>query len=224
MGEYRSLKYESNYLFSNNTLFDYIYSIDNFKNNHKHKITLHKTLNQNLKYNLGIKFLNKFQSPGCFIKTKFLFSMNNSLETSIKFNKNELKLFAKLKERVNNLYFITSHKIIFDNYIPIYFSHNQIWYKYNNRFFKFGYFSNVDGYGIEVGYKWAGISISIPMILMKPDVNFHEEMEKSVSSFIFDIVKGILFFIAINYMSKFLVKKYPQSPSPDRYFLKLNFN
>jgi hypothetical protein len=208
VGDYQNLKVESNYLFSNFLLLDYIYSKNNFRPDHKHKFTIHKLVNSDFKMNFGFKFLNKLENLTCFIKSKRIFSaQNSSLDGSLKFNSKELKLLCKYKENIENLYLISSLKISFDSFFPTFSSHNQIWYKYYNRFLKFGYFYNFDGLGLEIGYQSAGLKITIPFVILKPDFNSDDELKKSLSESLLKFSQQFIIFIGLNYICKYAIKK-----------------
>lgn len=208
-GERKSFMYETNYLFSNNTLVDYIYKRKNILDKSKHKVTLHKLWNNSTKFQAGMTLVDNFEDFSLnFAGKKYISAKYQSIEGVCKLGLTEIKLSGKLKENViKNFYLTTGHKIVFDVFFPVMHSHNELIYKFYNRFFKFGYFCNFDGVGLELGYRSGGIEINLPIKLFQGEFNLEEESNKSFSSIIFNLFKNILIFTALNYTTKYIAKK-----------------
>ena len=223
-GEKNNFTYEANYLINKNFLVDYIYKNKNLMNESTHQITLHK-LDVLNKFNFGIKlynckenFFNDFALN--FYWKNYLNSENSkypnaklhsvkakSIETKMKLSLDEIKFSAKIKENsIKNFYSITEHKLNFGN-IFNYGTGNKMIYKHNNHFFKFGYFKNFDGIGLELGYSRLGMEISFPITFFSGDVNFEEITKESFLNNFYRFTKQSVLFLVLHFCTNFLLMK-----------------
>jgi hypothetical protein len=90
---------------------------------------------------------------------------------------------------------------------PVYSFANHLIYKSNNKYFKFGYFSNFDGIGIEIGYRFAGFDITLPITFYLEDIDYEIEMEKPFYIGILNFVKNAIIFYSLHTLTKFIFKK-----------------
>jgi hypothetical protein len=221
--------YEGNYLINKNYLVDYIYKRKNLTDESTHKVTLNE-LNVFSKFNFGLKIYNNYENYFNDIALNFYWknyfgnvtrdsenskysttdthsAKKKSFEGKMKLSLDEIKFSAKLKENsIKNFYSITEHKINLGT-IFNYSSANKIIYKHNNHFFKFGYFKNFDGIGVELGYSRLGMEISLPLVFFTGDVNFEEISNESLLNNLYNFTKQSMIFLTLNYFTNFLLKK-----------------
>jgi hypothetical protein len=216
-GDKNNFTLESNYLFSNSLLVDYIYKNKSLSEDSKHKLTLHKLWKDNSKVNTGVYMKNNSLNAeenffGIFFGGKKYFNnKKQSLEGGIKLSNENLKIKGKFKENLTkNFYSISTHNLIIDGYFPLLSSHNQIVYKFFNKFFKFGYFYNLNGIGVEFGYQSAGLEVNFPFLFFKGDFKIEEEMNKSFLIHLLGCIQQFVVFSGINFLTKIFARKIKQ--------------
>jgi len=152
-GEKKEINFETNYLLSKeNMLIDYIYKNNQNLGVDTHTLSLYKVLSPELKGNLGFTLDTYNKDHLIHIAGKRYFGQNTSFEFNTSFFIKYGMVKTKLKQKLSsNIYTISKHKLELNSIYPKYYSKNHIIYKLKNKFFKFGYFNSLDGFGIEIG-------------------------------------------------------------------------
>lgn len=213
-GDKNNFTCESNYLIDNSLLVDYIYKSKSLSEDSKHKITLHKIWKDNSKINTGIFMKNNFHDRneinyGLFFGGKKYFNnKKQSFEGGVKLSGENIKIKGKFKENLaKNFYSITKHNLCIDGYFPLLSSHNRLIYKLYNKFFKFGYFYNLNGIGLELGYQSAGLEVNFPFLFFNGDFKIEDEMNTNFFMHLIKCVQQFVVFSGINYLTKICVRK-----------------
>lgn len=212
-GEKKYFSYETNFLINNQTLVDYIFKTNRINNTHKHTVSLYRVNQNNSKWITGLSLKNSNTDEK---KLNLIFNCrtylnNKSLQCRSKLGFEYLKLKMKLKESIGeNFYTISEQKLEFNYFLPsILSSKNQIIYKNNNKFYKFGYFYNLDGFGLEIGYQTGGVNISIPFLYYNGDMLMNKEDENTPAYYyLLKYLAQMCIFGLANYITGACVKKY----------------
>jgi hypothetical protein len=93
------------------------------------------------------------------------------------------------------------------NIFPTFGFKNNLIYKRNNNYFKFGYFTNIDGVGLELGYRTGGIDFTFPLLFLLSDLDVETEINVPFSDSIVSFVKNFFLFTAVNLMTRTIIKK-----------------
>ena len=93
------------------------------------------------------------------------------------------------------------------NLFPIFGFKNNLIYRKDNNYFKFGYFSNIDGIGLELGYRTGGIDFTFPLLFLLSDLDVEKEMNVPLSDSLISFVKNFFLFTALNLMTRTIIKK-----------------
>lgn len=84
---------------------------------------------------------------------------------------------------------------------------NRIFYKQNSNNYSFGVFNSFDGSGIELGFRFGGVHLNLPIFLFKNELDLDEVDEKGfISSALEFCFMGILS-AGVNYIMKFILTK-----------------
>ena len=152
-GEKKELNIETNYLFAKqNLLVDYMYKNNANIGVDSHNFYLYKDLAPDMKGNIGFTLDGYGKNHLIHLSGKKYIGQNTSFEINTSFFIKYGCIKSKLKQKLSsNIFTISKQKIEFNEIYPKYYSKNSIIYKLKNKFFKLGYFHNLDGFGLEIG-------------------------------------------------------------------------
>jgi len=83
-----------------------------------------------------------------------------------------------------------------------------MFYKKNSNIFSFGIFNSFDGSGLEVGFRFGGVNLKLPIFIWKNDLDLEELTEKRFFASLLEFTFIGIATAGVSYLCKFIISKF----------------